>query len=261
MSEFVIDRSVQKIIAMAIALVCIWIGSRMIYRRFLEKSDLSVEGKGIKAKLMNASPGLLISLFGIIIIITTVLQRETLFTRSTKAILPVPVDTTIIIEELNRIELATELQQRLLELQTIIIEPKKFEIRRYYPKIEIHEPIIVKYAQLATKIEYSYVKYPSVTTPVKINPLPIYQTAKLPHPVYVTKQELKRMGFIEQKFSQGDSLTTEDKKFLEKMIEKIGHEIIQGTGWTIETIKAIINNLQIEQEETQTNKYEVRPTK
>ena len=82
--DLILDRSIQKTLAMIIGAFICWLGYRLFITGIRkDKAELSFTKGEIKLQILNASPGIFFSLFGAVIIIISILQKES-FKESTR---------------------------------------------------------------------------------------------------------------------------------------------------------------------------------
>ena len=75
--ELIVDRSVQKLFSMIAGLFFAYLGYKLFINGVSGNASLSAKKDKISLQLLNASPGLFFALFGALIIIYSVLQKET----------------------------------------------------------------------------------------------------------------------------------------------------------------------------------------
>ena len=69
---FIYTRTIELLVTILVGTFICWLGYRLFFKGLSEKSDLSIEYDKFKLQLFSASPGIFFSLFGAIIIASSV---------------------------------------------------------------------------------------------------------------------------------------------------------------------------------------------
>ncbi len=74
---FIYTRTIELLVSMVIGAFLCWLGYRLFFKGLSDKSDLKMEYGKIKFQIFSASPGIFFSLFGAIIIFSSVWRVAT----------------------------------------------------------------------------------------------------------------------------------------------------------------------------------------